>query len=72
MEESRGIRAGVWEKVCDPELIPFVTDKPVRGEHRIDARSQLVVPGFISGHTHAASATPTPMRAGESQRVVMT
>ena len=40
-------------------LIEAVSDKPVRGEHRIDARSQLVVPGFISGHTHAASATPT-------------
>ncbi|MBU6365573.1 MAG: amidohydrolase family protein [Gemmatimonadetes bacterium] len=26
---------------------------------RIDARGQLLLPGFISGHTHAASGTPT-------------
>ena len=26
---------------------------------RIDARTQLLVPGFISGHTHACTATPT-------------
>ena len=26
---------------------------------RVDARGQLLLPGFISGHTHAASGTPT-------------
>ena len=40
-------------------IIDAVSQKPIRGFQRIDARSQLVVPGFISGHTHAASATPT-------------
>ena len=30
-----------------------------RGLPRIDARMHLVLPGFISGHTHVASGTPT-------------
>ena len=30
-----------------------------RGLPRIDARTHLVLPGFISGHTHVASGTPT-------------
>jgi cytosine/adenosine deaminase-related metal-dependent hydrolase len=39
--------------------VESVSRSPIRGLQKIDARSQLVVPGFISGHTHAASATPT-------------
>ena len=30
-----------------------------RGLPRLDARTHLVLPGFISGHTHVASGTPT-------------
>ncbi len=40
-------------------LIEAVETRPIRGFELIDARNQLLVPGFISGHTHAASATPT-------------
>ena len=39
--------------------IEAVSRRPIRGFRTIDARSQFVVPGFISGHTHACSATPT-------------
>lgn len=39
--------------------IEEVSRAPIRGFRRIDARSQFVVPGFISGHLHACSATPT-------------
>jgi 5-methylthioadenosine/S-adenosylhomocysteine deaminase len=31
----------------------------IRGFRRLDASTQFVIPGFISGHTHACSATPT-------------
>ena len=39
--------------------IEDVRQRRIRGFRRIDARSQFVVPGFITGHTHACSATPT-------------
>jgi cytosine/adenosine deaminase-related metal-dependent hydrolase len=48
----------VWILVRDG-LIEAVARKPIRGFEVVDARKQLLVPGFISGHTHAASATPT-------------
>ena len=35
------------------------TDRIAGNYTRIDARTQLLVPGFISGHTHACTATPT-------------
>ncbi|MDJ0879701.1 MAG: amidohydrolase family protein [Halieaceae bacterium] len=40
-------------------VIEDVRSKPIRGFEVIDASGQLLLPGFISGHTHAASATPT-------------
>jgi cytosine/adenosine deaminase-related metal-dependent hydrolase len=39
--------------------IEAVSDSPIRGFPTIDARRQFVLPGFILGHTHACSATPT-------------
>ncbi len=39
--------------------IEAVRDRPARGLPAIDARRLLVVPGFISGHTHVAGGTPT-------------
>ncbi len=39
--------------------IEDIRERPVRGLPVIDARRQLVVPGFISGHTHVAGGTPT-------------
>jgi cytosine/adenosine deaminase-related metal-dependent hydrolase len=39
--------------------IEEVRERRVRGMHAIDARHLLVVPGFISGHTHVAAGTPT-------------
>ena len=39
--------------------IEEISTSPVRGLPSLDARGQFVVPGFISGHTHACSATPT-------------
>lgn len=40
--------------------IAEVVEGGVRGrEQRIDARRLLVLPGFISGHTHTAAGTPT-------------
>lgn len=39
--------------------IEDVVEGRIRGFPHVDARSQFVVPGFISGHTHACSATPT-------------
>ena len=40
-------------------LIEEVRKGDIAGFRKLDARGQLVVPGFISGHTHACSATPT-------------
>jgi len=39
--------------------IESVSRSPIRGFPKVDARTQFVVPGFITGHTHACSATPT-------------
>jgi 5-methylthioadenosine/S-adenosylhomocysteine deaminase len=42
------------------DRIEEVSEAPIRTDtRRIDAGDQLLLPGFISGHTHAASATPT-------------
>jgi 5-methylthioadenosine/S-adenosylhomocysteine deaminase len=64
-----------WALTCEsdkPRLLPKaevhvvkdrierVSDSPIRADcPRIVARGQLLLPGFISGHTHACSATPT-------------
>lgn len=40
-------------------VIEDVRSGRIRGFRRIDARDQFVVPGFITGHTHAAGGTPT-------------
>ena len=40
-------------------IIEAVRASPAKGLRRIDARDLLVLPGFISGHTHGCSATPT-------------
>ncbi|MFL2770228.1 MAG: amidohydrolase family protein [Rhodospirillaceae bacterium] len=42
------------------DRIVKVTSERINGNYkRIDARKNLLVPGFISGHTHACTATPT-------------
>jgi 5-methylthioadenosine/S-adenosylhomocysteine deaminase len=42
------------------DRIEEVSEAPLRGNaKRIDARGQLLLPGLISGHIHAAAATPT-------------
>lgn len=42
------------------DRIEEVSERRLRGNaKRIDARGQLLLPGFISGHTHACAATPT-------------
>jgi cytosine/adenosine deaminase-related metal-dependent hydrolase len=46
--------------VVERGAIAEVRRGPVAGTHtRIDARRLLVLPGFISGHTHVCSGTPT-------------
>lgn len=40
-------------------VIESVSTSSIRGFPKLDARELFVVPGFISGHTHACSATPT-------------
>ncbi len=41
------------------DRIAKVSEERITGNYtRIDARKQLLVPGFISGHTHACTATP--------------
>ncbi|MBT8446637.1 MAG: amidohydrolase family protein [Gammaproteobacteria bacterium] len=39
--------------------VEAVRQSPIRGFPNIDARRQLVVPGLISGHTHACAGIPT-------------
>src|SRR5688572_18743975 len=42
------------------DRIERISDSPIRADcARVVARGQLLLPGFISGHTHACSATPT-------------
>ena len=42
------------------DRIARVSEERIDGDYsRIDACKQLLVPGFISGHTHACTATPT-------------
>ena len=42
------------------DRIEEVSDRRLRGNaKRVDARGQLLMPGFISGHTHGCAATPT-------------
>ncbi|MBL8630129.1 MAG: amidohydrolase family protein [Rhodospirillaceae bacterium] len=50
-------------------LIEEITTKPLKGAV-VDASAHLVVPGFISGHTHVCSATPTRgiIESGRSYR----
>jgi cytosine/adenosine deaminase-related metal-dependent hydrolase len=37
----------------------IVAGRKPGNDHRIDAHGQILLPGFISGHTHVAGATPT-------------
>ncbi|MSQ87438.1 MAG: amidohydrolase [Alphaproteobacteria bacterium] len=41
-------------------VIEEIANSPIKGKFPVvDAKQHLVVPGFISGHTHVCSATPT-------------
>lgn len=52
------VRRRVWILVRNG-VIEEVRRRAFTGFPVVDASSQFVVPGFISGHTHACSATPT-------------
>ena len=42
------------------DRVEKITEGRITGNYaRIDAHKHLVTPGFISGHTHACTATPT-------------
>lgn len=42
------------------DRIARISTSPITGNYtRVDARKHIVTPGFISGHTHACTATPT-------------
>src|SRR5262249_17873922 len=42
------------------DRIEEVSDRRLRGNaKRVDASGQLLLPGFVSGHTHGCAATPT-------------
>lgn len=45
--------------VKDDRIEAIVDVTKPGNDHRIDAWGQLLMPGFISGHTHVAGATPT-------------
>lgn len=40
-------------------VIADITDKPINGFSMLDARGHLVLPSFISGHTHVCCGTTT-------------
>jgi 5-methylthioadenosine/S-adenosylhomocysteine deaminase len=46
-------------RVRDDRIVELREGRLTGGATRIDARGCLLLPGFISGHTHAASGTPT-------------
>jgi cytosine/adenosine deaminase-related metal-dependent hydrolase len=45
--------------VENDRIAAIVEGRKPGNDHRIDATGQLLLPGFISGHTHVAGATPT-------------
>ena len=46
-------------RVRGSEIVAITEGRIAGNIPRIDARGQLLLPGFISGHTHAASGSPT-------------
>ncbi len=46
-------------RVRGDEIVDIVQGRMRGTARRVDASGQLLVPGFISGHTHVASGTPT-------------
>ncbi|MSO98351.1 MAG: amidohydrolase [Rhodospirillaceae bacterium] len=52
-------------------VIEDISTNPIKGKFgKLDAKEHLVLPGFISGHTHCCSATPTRgiIESGRSYR----
>jgi cytosine/adenosine deaminase-related metal-dependent hydrolase len=46
-------------RVRDDRIVEVKAGRIAGRDRRINAKGQLLLPGFISGHTHACSATPT-------------
>ena len=52
------IRHNVNVRVRDDRIVAVSTD-PIEGARRVDAKGQLLLPGFISGHTHVSVGSYT-------------
>ena len=54
-----GLLRGASVRVRDDRIEEVGTGRLRGNARRVDARGQLLLPGFVSGHTHGCSATPT-------------
>ncbi|MGR8948416.1 MAG: VWA domain-containing protein, partial [Gammaproteobacteria bacterium] len=65
-------RAGLWEDICDPELIPYVTEKPTRAASRLHYLAIVIGLGVIlalAGPTW--QKLPTPVFRQDSALVIV-
>ncbi len=53
------VRHNVWVRVRDDRIVEISTEPMRGGGTRVDARGHLLLPGFISGHTHVSVGSYT-------------